>query len=111
MFESNNGWSQARLDPPNTVAVGFGSNKAMVDAVDISEGTKIDFEENSANNEKAIYDAQFYDGGKWTWAENKKVSRIHKIPQWSRDVGDGINPITKYYHHKWKTPQSHDVSA
>lgn len=111
MFESNNGYSQAKLDEPGTVKIGLGSNKAMVDAVDKTEGIEANFDENSANNEAKLYDAQYYNMGKWVWKDNEKISRIHKVPQWNREVGDGINPITKYYHALWATEETHYPSA
>lgn len=111
MFESNNGWSQARLDPPGTVKVGLGSSKAMVDAVDVTPGTRIDFDEDSVNNEKDLRDAAYYNGGRWIWGRDKQVSRVHEIPHYDYQVGDGINPITKYYHALWKNEKTHLKSA
>jgi hypothetical protein len=111
MYESNNGVSQAMRDPKGTVKTGLGSSKAMVDAVDVSPGTRIDFDEDSVNNEKDLRDAAYYTGGKWVWDRDHKVSRVHLVPRYDRQVGDGINPITKYYHALWKDPSTHLKSA
>jgi len=63
------------------------------------------------NNERDLYDAQYYHGGNWIWNKSEGVSRVHEIPIWSREVGDGINPITKYYHALWKDASTHLLSA
>lgn len=111
MFESNNGMSQAMRDLPGTVKIGLGSSKAMVDAVDVSPGTRLDFSDNSVINEKNLRDAAYYTGGKWVWDKDHQISRVHDVPRYDRTVGDGINPITKYYHAMWKDPDSHLKSA
>jgi len=111
MFESNGGWSQAKLDEPGTVAIGLGSSKEMVDAIDYSPGSRVDFNENSVNNEKKLRDAAYYTGGRWVWDHDKLVSRVHEVPRYDRTVGDGISPITKYYHAMWRNQSTHLKSA
>merc|ERR1719161_1729684 len=109
-FGPNDGKAQGRLDDPKDVTKSLGTSADMIKAVDTHPGVPITFDMNGLNNEKILRDAEYVAGGKWTWTAASKGWGGHAVPMW-KGVGNGIAPVTKYYHAIWSNKGSHRPSA